>query len=196
MGPFTMRSHHTSARQLHQEKHKGRNRAELKVGVIYLPRISLRESPWATAAGSGTASILWFQNKQGLEGASEITGYVFTEEKGKWSRCGRGRGPPGRHCTFPLSAPLSIACRGEELPAHRGGNWGHNGQAKKKHIMGKLPSASVLDRASGVIGTWLCLHPHPLTCPAHFHRPKVTRSQVPKTPAGSASPEATVTARP
>lgn len=66
---------------------------------------------------------------------------------------------------------------------------------KKKHIMGKLPSASVLDRASAVIGTWLCLHPHALTCPAHLRGPKVTRSHLPKTPAGSVSPEATVTAR-
>lgn len=70
-----------SARQTHQEKHKEKNRAELKVGVIYLPRRSLRESQWATAAGSGMASIYRFQNKRGLAGASEIKGYV-SEEKG------------------------------------------------------------------------------------------------------------------
>lgn len=61
--------------------------------------------------------------------------------------------------------------------------------------MGKPPSASILDRTSAVIGTWLCLQPRALTCPAHLHSPKVTKSHVPKTPAGSASPEAMVTAR-
>jgi len=55
-------SRRTSARQLHQEKHKGRNRADLKVGVIYLPRTALRESPWATASGSGTVSVYQDQN--------------------------------------------------------------------------------------------------------------------------------------
>lgn len=61
--------------------------------------------------------------------------------------------------------------------------------------MGTLPSASILDRASAVTGTWLCLHPRALACPARLHGPKVTKSHAPKTLAGSASPEATVTAR-
>lgn len=70
------------------EKPRGAGRAELRAAAIYLPGLSLRESPKSPGTGAGAAPLQRFPNFGGLAGAPGVTNGVFSEGKGNFTGIG------------------------------------------------------------------------------------------------------------